>query len=117
MDRIRRISIRLNDRSFEYDIYTLVIAFFQGIRTSVFDPEKEIPEDSDLLVSVLLNREADSLSADRVMIGITECREGGASQERTVVCPDGCVIFKLTATPLGNENFHTGGFWEYPDQT
>jgi len=27
------------------------------------------------------------------------------------------VIFKLTATPLGNENFHKGGFWEYPDQT
>ena len=30
---------------------------------------------------------------------------------------DGCVIFKLTAKPLGNENFHKGGFWEYPDQT
>ena len=36
---------------------------------------------------------------------------------RTVVCPDGCVIFKLTAKPLGNENFHTGGFWDYPDET
>jgi hypothetical protein len=33
------------------------------------------------------------------------------------VCPDGCVIFKLTAKPLGNENFHTGGFWDYPDET
>ena len=37
--------------------------------------------------------------------------------EFTVVCPDGCVIFKLTATPLGNENFHKGGFWSYPDET
>ncbi len=36
---------------------------------------------------------------------------------KTVVCPDGCVIFKLTAKPLGNENFHTGGFWDYPDET
>ena len=36
---------------------------------------------------------------------------------KTVVCPDGCVIFKLTATPLGNENFHKGGFWDYPDET
>ena len=35
----------------------------------------------------------------------------------TVVCPDGCVIFELTAKPLGNENFHTGGFWDYPDET
>ena len=33
------------------------------------------------------------------------------------MCPDGCVIFKLTAKPLGNENFHTGGFWDYPDET
>ena len=33
------------------------------------------------------------------------------------MCPDGCFIFKLTAKPLGNENFHTGGFWDYPDET
>ncbi|HBB13279.1 MAG TPA: TIGR04076 family protein, partial [Treponema sp.] len=30
---------------------------------------------------------------------------------------DGCVMFKLTAKPLGNENFHKGKFWDYPDQT
>ena len=36
---------------------------------------------------------------------------------KTVVCPDGCVIFKLAAKPLGNENFHTGGFWDYSDET
>ncbi len=32
-------------------------------------------------------------------------------------CTYGCVIFKLTAKPLGNENFHTGGSWDYPDET
>ena len=42
---------------------------------------------------------------------------GDGKYTKTVVCPDGCVIFKLTAKPLGNENFHKGGFWEYPDQT
>lgn len=31
---------------------------------------------------------------------------------KTVVCPDGCVIFRLTATPLGNENFFRGDFIE-----
>ena len=42
---------------------------------------------------------------------------GGEGQyEKTVVCPDGCVIFKLTAKPLGNENFHTGGFWKEPEK-
>ena len=29
----------------------------------------------------------------------------------------GCVIFRLTAIPLGNENFHKGRFYDYPDQT
>ena len=39
-------------------------------------------------------------------------RSGGDDKySKTIVCPDGCVIFKLTATPLGNENFHKGGFW------
>ena len=42
---------------------------------------------------------------------------GDGTYSKTVVCPDGCVIFRLTAKPLGNENFHKGGFWEYPDQT
>ena len=47
-------------------------------------------------------------------------KEIGDKHTCTYGCPinqDGCVIFKLTATPLGNENFHTGGFWDYPDDT
>ena len=47
----------------------------------------------------------------------TERTSENNNKDRTVVCPDGCVIFKLTAKPLGNENFHTGGFWDYPDET
>ena len=42
---------------------------------------------------------------------------GDGKYSKTIVCPDGCVMFKLTATPLGNENFHKGGFWTYPDET
>lgn len=30
---------------------------------------------------------------------------GDDKYTKTVVCPDGCVIFRLTATPTGNENF------------
>lgn len=37
MKRVHRIAIILNDRSFEYDIYTLVIAFYQGVPTQVYD--------------------------------------------------------------------------------
>lgn len=36
---------------------------------------------------------------------------GGAGRyEKTVVCPDGCVAFRLTAKPLGGENFFRGDF-------
>lgn len=31
---------------------------------------------------------------------------------KTIVCPDGCVIFKLHAKKLENENFHKGKFWK-----
>ena len=41
---------------------------------------------------------------------------GEGPYEKTVVCPDGCVIFKRSARPLGNENFHTGGFWKEPEK-
>ncbi len=39
---------------------------------------------------------------------------GDSKYSKTVVCPDGCVIFRLTAKPLGNENFHKGCFWKAP---
>lgn len=38
-EKISRITIILDDRSFEYDVYTLVIAFFQGVSVGVKDPE------------------------------------------------------------------------------
>lgn len=31
---------------------------------------------------------------------------GSGRYTKDVVCPDGCVIFRMTATPLGNENFY-----------
>ena len=29
---------------------------------------------------------------------------------KDIVCPDGCVLFRLTAKKLGNENFFKGNF-------
>lgn len=37
---------------------------------------------------------------------------GDGRYSKTVVCPDGCVIFRLIAEPLGNENFFKGHFHE-----
>ena len=43
------------------------------------------------------------------------CRNGEEIGD-TYTCTYGCVIFKLTAKPLGNENFHKGGFWKEPEE-
>ena len=37
---------------------------------------------------------------------------GDGRYTKDVVCPDGCVIFRMTAKELGNENFHTGAFYK-----
>lgn len=31
---------------------------------------------------------------------------GDGKYSKTIVCPDGCVIFRLTAEPMGNPNFY-----------
>lgn len=40
---------------------------------------------------------------------------GDEKYAKTIVCPDGCVMFRLTARPLGNENFHKGRFYDPAD--
>ena len=35
---------------------------------------------------------------------------GSERYVKDAVCPDGCVLFRLTARPLGNENFFRGRF-------
>ncbi len=35
---------------------------------------------------------------------------GEGKYTKTVVCPDGCVVFRLTARKTGNENFFKGKF-------
>lgn len=38
---------------------------------------------------------------------------GGSDRyTKDIVCPDGCVMFRLTAKPLGNENFFKGKFYD-----
>ena len=52
MNAVRKIRILLDERSFEYDIYTLVIAFFQGAEVHVFDPGDLPFREADLTVEV-----------------------------------------------------------------
>lgn len=91
MDRIRRITIRLNNRSFEYDVYTLVIAFFQGTPTGVCDPDQEIPEDTDLLVDVHLEEDPEG----RVSIALRENCPQKDIAERSSSCSGDCSRAKV----------------------
>ena len=42
---------------------------------------------------------------------------GNGKYCKDVVCPDGCVIFRLTAKKTGNENFYKGKFLDEGGQT
>jgi len=35
---------------------------------------------------------------------------GNSKYSKDIVCPDGCIMFRLTAKKLGNENFYKGKF-------
>ncbi len=37
---------------------------------------------------------------------------GDGKYTKQIVCPDGCVIFRLTAEKLGGENFFKGKFFD-----
>jgi len=37
---------------------------------------------------------------------------GSGPYTKDLVCPDGCVMFRLTARKLGNENFYKGKFFD-----
>ena len=37
---------------------------------------------------------------------------GDSEYSKVVMCPDGCVLFRITAKKLENENFYQGNFFE-----
>ena len=37
---------------------------------------------------------------------------GDSKYSKVIMCPDGCVLFRITAKPLNNENFFKGKFFD-----
>ena len=93
----------------EYEFTVEVTGFLHGDKTENYCRNGE--EIGDKYTCTYGLMEAVRSGGDLENVG------GDSKYTKTVVCPDGCVIFKLTAKPLGNENFHKGGFWSYPDET
>ena len=108
----------------EYEFQIEVISFLRGNSTEHYCRNGE--EIGDLYTCTYgcpVNAQGQGICSKVMMIlfPIMEAVRSGGDLEniggsgkcvKDVVCPDGCVVFRLTATPLGNENFFKGHFGE-----
>ena len=104
----------------EYEFEVEVIGFLRGAHTERRNVE-EIGDRYSCTYGCPINAQGFGIwSKTMVMLypimeavrsgGDLEKVGGDGRYSKTIVCPDGCVIFRLTAKPLGNENFFTGKF-------
>lgn len=101
-----------------------VIGFLQGERTENYCRNGE--EIGDLYTCTYgcpVNQQGQGICSKcmMVMFPVMEAVRSGGNLEniggdsrfsKTIVCPDGCVLFRLTAKPLGNTNFYKVKFQE-----
>ncbi len=111
----------------EYEFTVEVTGFLRGDHTEHYCRNGEEPGDTyTCTYGCPVNRDGQGICSKTMMMlyplmeavrsgGDLENLGGDSKYSKTVVCPDGCVIFRLTAKPLGNENFHKGGFWKDPE--
>lgn len=108
----------------EYEFTVEVVGFLRGDHTERYCRNGEEPGDKyTCTYGCPVNQDGQGICSKLMMVlfplmeavrsGGDLRNVGGDSQyTKTVVCPDGCVIFRLTAVPTGKPNFHTGGFYE-----
>ena len=94
----------------EYEFNIEVAGFIRGNHTEHYCRNREEIYDRYTCTKVMM-----------IMFPAMEAVRSGGSMEKIggpseyvkdIVCPDGCVIFRMTARPLGNENFFTGKYYE-----
>ena len=111
----------------EYEFTVEVIGFLRGDHTERYCRNgEEIGDTYTCTYGCPVNKDGYGLCSKTMMMlyplmeavrsgGDLENLGGDSKYSKTVVCPDGCVMFRLTAKPLGNENFHKGGYWKDPE--
>ena len=111
----------------EYEFTVEVIGFLRGDHTERYCRDgEEIGDTYTCTYGCPVNKDGYGICSKTMMMlyPLMEAVRGGGDLEnlggdskytKTVVCPDGCVMFRLTAKPLGNENFHKGGYWKDPE--
>ena len=110
----------------EYEFEIEVIGFLHGNRTERYCRNgEEIGDKYTCTYGCPVNEDGQGICSKvmMVMFPIMEAVRSGGDLEniggdgklsKVVVCPDGCVMFRLTARKLGNENFFKGKFFDGP---
>lgn len=109
------------DEEYEWEIE--VKGFLRGDKTEGYCRNgEEIGDKYKCTYGCPVNAEGEGICSKvmTVMFPIMEAVRSGGNLEniggdskytKDVVCPDGCVLFRMTAKKVGNQNFHKGKFW------
>lgn len=108
----------------EYEFEVEVIGFLNGGDTERYCRNgEEVGDKYTCTYGCPVNKDGQGICSKlmMVMFPVMEAVRSGGNLEniggdgeytKVIVCPDGCVIFRLTARKLGNKNFHTGKFYD-----
>ena len=107
----------------EYEFEVEVTGFLRGDHTEHYCRNgEEIGDKYTCTYGCPVNEQGQGICSKTMMMlyPIMEAVRSGGDLEniggsdavtKDIVCPDGCVMFRLKAKKLGNENFHKGHFW------
>lgn len=108
----------------EYEFEIEVVGFLRGERTERYCRNgEEVGDKYTCTYGCPVNADGQGICSKvmMVMFPVMEAVRSGGNLEniggksqysKTIVCPDGCVIFRLTAKPTGNENIFNGHFFD-----
>ena len=108
----------------EYEFEIEVIGFLHVDHTDHYCHNgEEIGDKYTCTYGCPVNKESQGICSKvmMIMLPVMEAVRSGGDLENIggigkysndIVCPDGCVIFRLTAKKLGNKNFYKGKFFD-----
>lgn len=110
----------------EYEFEIEVTGFLRGDRTERYCRNgEEIGDKYTCTYGCPVNKDGQGICSKAMLLlfpvmeavrsgGDLENVGGCGKYQKDIVCPDGCVMFRLTAKKLGNENFFKGRFFDSP---
>ena len=108
----------------EYEFEVEVTGFLRGDRTERYCRNgEEVGDRYTCTYGCPVNQDGQGICSKTMMMlfplmeavrsgGDLENVGGSGRYVKDIVCPDGCVCFRLTARPLGNEDFFRGKFFD-----